>query len=138
MYLLRGFVAWAVMMAGETVLAVVRTLLLVPVVGDLRARQIGFFFGAALILAVACLFIRQLGARARGRLAAVGLEWAALTLLFELGLGRLVMGLSWERIIEDYDPSRGGLMWLGLTFLALCPLLASKLCGSRTKPGGHA
>jgi hypothetical protein len=28
-----------------------------------------------------------------------------LTVLFEVGLGRLVLGLPWDRITEDYDPA---------------------------------
>lgn len=130
MYLLRGLIAWAVMMAGESGFAVLRTLFLAPVVGDFRARQIGFFAGAALILGVACLLIRWIGATTRGRLLAVGLLWAALTFAFEVAVGRLAIGLSAEelrgRMMEDYDPSGGGLMGFGLVVLVVSPSLAWK------------
>ena len=59
----------------------------------------------------------------------MGLEWAALTVLFEIGLGRLVLGLPWERLAEDYDLRRGGFMGLGLLVMALSPLLAARLRG---------
>lgn len=54
-------------------------------------------------------------------------------MLFEIGLGRLALGLSWERITEDYDVTRGGFLVLGLLFMAVSPLLAARLRG--TRPG---
>ncbi|MDQ3179834.1 MAG: hypothetical protein M3Q33_04865 [Acidobacteriota bacterium] len=36
--------------------------------------------------------------------------WAILMLSFEFGLGIFVLNYSWERMFEDYDVSRGGLM----------------------------
>ena len=53
-----------------------------------------------------------------------------LTLLFEIGLGRLVLGLPWVRITEDYGVTRGGFMGVGLLFMAAAPWLAAWLRGS--------
>ena len=103
-----------------------------PLVGDFPARQIGVPTGSVLILGVACVFIRWVGAGTTPRLVAVGLLWVVLTILFEIGLGRLVLGLSWERLAEDYDPTRGGFMGPGLLFMAAAPRLAAWL---RRSPG---
>jgi hypothetical protein len=35
-----------------------------------------------------------------------------LTVLFEIGLGRLLLDLPWDRITEDYDLTRGGFLGL--------------------------
>ncbi len=126
MWLLRAFVVWLVMMILETVHGVLRTLLLVPLVGDFRARQLGVITGSLLIFGIAWLFIRWVRARTTPQLLAVGLEWAVLTVLFEIGLGILVLGLPWERVAEDYDLPQGGFMGLGLLFMALAPLLTDK------------
>ena len=113
MHFLRALVVWVVMMAGESCLAVLRIVLLVPIVGDFRACQAGFFVGTALILGVACLFVRWVGVKTPLQRLAVGLEWATLTLLFEVGVGRLAIGLSgerlWARMREDYDVLGGRL-----------------------------
>lgn len=85
----------------RTIHGVVRTVLLVPLVGDLPARQIGVLVGSLLVLAVACLCVRWIGPRTTSGLLGVGLLWGVLTVLFEVGLGRLVLGLPWERITED-------------------------------------
>ena len=128
---LRALVVWPVIIAAETVHGVLRGLLLVPLVGDLPARQIGVPIGSLIILAVADLFIRWIAAGTRLQLLGVGVLWAALTVLFEIGLGRLVLGLPWERITEDYDPTRGGFLGFGLLFMAVSPLLAAKLRGPK-------
>lgn len=125
--LLRAFLVWLVIIAAETIHGVLRGLLLVPLVGDLPARQIGVFVGSLLILTVAYFFIQWIAARTKLQLLGVGLLWVVLTVLFEIGLGRLVLGLPWERITEDYNPARGGFLAFGLLFMAVSPLLAARL-----------
>ena len=133
MFLLRAVAVWLVVIVAETVHGILRGILLVPLVGDLPARQIGVPIGSLLVVAVAYLFIRWIAARTTLQLLGVGLLWVALTVLFEIGLGRLVLGLPWERIAEDYDPARGGFLAFGLLVMAVSPLLAAWLRG--TPPG---
>ena len=54
----------------------------------------------------------------------VGAIWVAMTVAFEIILGRFVMGLSWARILEDYDLFGGGLMLLGLAAMFSAPFIA--------------
>ena len=124
---LRASVVWLVIIGVETAHGILRTVLLVPVIGDFPARQVGVFTGSVLILGVAVLFIRWVRAGTNPRLLAVGLWWAVLTVLFEVGLGRRVLGLPWDRLLEDYDLTRGGVLGLGLLFMAVTPLLAARL-----------
>jgi hypothetical protein len=122
----RAFVVWLVIIAVETAHGILRTLWLQPLVGDFEARQIGTVVGSALILFVAYLFSPWLQVPATRTLLGVGLFWVALTVVFECVLGRLLLRLSWERILSDYDVSRGGLMVFGLVFLAISPLIAAR------------
>ena len=62
----------------------------------------------------------------------VGLLWVLLTLAFEFTLGLFVLGYSWQRMIEDYDITRGGFLLLGMIVLCLAPLMAAKLRGITT------
>ena len=71
--LLRAVLVWLVIIAAETAHGVLRGLLLVPLVGDLPARQIGVPLGSLIILAVAYLFIRWIAAGTTLRLLGVGL-----------------------------------------------------------------
>ena len=62
----------------------------------------------------------------------VGALWVTLTVLFEVGLGRLVFGYGWGRIGLDYDLARGGLMGPGLVAMLFMPLAAARLRGLRS------
>ena len=126
MFLLRALVVWLVIILVETVHGISRTLLFVPMIGDFPARQISVLTGSLLIFGVTLLFIKWIAARTRLQLLIVGTIWVLLTILFEITLGRLVLNLSWDRITEDYDISRGGFLGFGLLFMAVCPLLATR------------
>jgi hypothetical protein len=71
--------------------------------------------------------IGWIAARTKVQLLGVGLLWVVLTVLFEVVLGRLVLGLPWDRIAEDYDPARGGFLGLCLPFMAVSPHLAARV-----------
>lgn len=123
---LRAVAVWLVLIAAETVHGTLRTLFLQPHLGDFRARQVSVFTGMALILLIAWLFSGWLRAGSTRELLSVGALWLVLTVLFEIGLGRLVLGYPWERILSDYDLSRGGLLAFGMIVLVLAPLLADR------------
>ncbi|MCU0705877.1 MAG: hypothetical protein MUF18_18060 [Fimbriiglobus sp.] len=131
---LRAVLVWLVIIGVETVHGVLRTLLLVPLVGDFPARRVSVLTGSLLIFGVARAFVRWIGAGTRLRLLGVGLLWVLLTVVFEIGLGRYVLGLSWDRIAEDYDVTRGGLLGFGLLFMAAAPTLAAMLRRSAQRP----
>jgi hypothetical protein len=123
----RAFLVWLVIICVESLHGVLRTLLLQPLVGDFRARQVAVFTGSALILTIAYLLGPWLRVRNNKFLLGVGLLWVLWTVAFELALGRLVLDMSWQRILSDYDLLHGGLMVFGLAFLGLSPLIAAKL-----------
>jgi hypothetical protein len=111
---------------AETVHGTAREMFIAPVLGDLRARQLGVLVGSLIIFAIACGTIRWMHlATPRSQLQA-GALWVAFTLTFEILLG-LFIGASWERILSDYNPLRGGFMVLGLAFMFFAPRLAAKL-----------
>jgi len=56
----------------------------------------------------------------------VGLVWLALTLVFEVSFGRLVMHATWSRIASDYDLLRGGLLPIGLLVLTMAPFISAR------------
>lgn len=126
----RGLAAWGVIIAAEALHGAARTLFLQPYVGDFRARQISVFTASVLVLAIAWAFAPWMRARTPRERLAVGAMWLGLTVAFEISLGR-ALGYSWERILSDYDLAHGGLMPIGLVFLALSPLIAARLRGMR-------
>jgi len=127
MHWVRAFSIWLVIIAVESVHGALRSTFLVPLVGDLHARQIGVAIGSLLILVIAYLLSPWLQIRTPRVLLGIGMSWVVLTVLFEVVLGRLVLGLSWHRIVSDYDVAVGGYMLFGLLLLALSPLIARRL-----------
>ena len=131
MSLSRALVVWLLLIAVEFIHGIFRTIFLVPIVGDFRARQIGVFIGSALILLVAYLFVGWLRAPNTKSLVLVGLLWLVLTVVFEFGFGHFVFRRSWESLGEDYDVPSGGLLPIGLVVLMLSPWIAAWLRGIR-------
>jgi hypothetical protein len=129
MFLIRAFLVWLMIILAESVHGILRQLYFAPLIGDFTARRLAFFIGLLLIFGMTCLFIRWIDAPSVKSLLSVGLMWMILTAGFEFGLGLLVMNYSWERMLEDYDLSRGGLMGVGLLLMIFAPFLAAKLRG---------
>ena len=121
----RASLAWMVIILAETLHGMAREIFIAPLLGDLRARQLGVLVGCVLIFAIAWLTARWMGARSQRTQLQVGAFWVCMTLVFEFALGRAI-GASWERILEDYNPARGGFMILGMAFLFLAPMLAAR------------
>jgi hypothetical protein len=130
----RAFAVWLLLITAEVVHGIVRTLVLTPVVGDFRARQLAVFTGSLLILLITALTIRWIHASRPRTLLIVGSAWVVLTVAFEIGLGRM-MGYSWKRLGSDYNLLEGGLLPIGFVIMATSPLIAARLRGMW--PGNH-
>lgn len=123
----RAIAVWLAIMAAESIHGTLRELLLKPWIGDMRARQLSFFTGLAIIFFLTFLLIGWIGATVRRDLILIGLLWAILTFCFEMGIGILAIGMTLEQTLADYDLLQGRLMALGLMAMALIPLAAFKL-----------
>jgi len=127
---IRAITVWLVLIMAEILHGIARGIFLVPHVGEFRSSQIGVFTGSIIILAIAVVFVRWIGATRSAHLLMVGFLWLALTLTFEVLFGRFVVGASWERLAADYNVLKGGLLPFGMLVLLLSPLIAWKVRGS--------
>jgi len=125
----RPLIVWLTLIAAEILHGIARAIFLVPFVGEFRSNQIGVGTGSLIILAIALLFIRWIGASRSAQLLGIGLLWGVLTLAFEILFGRFVAGATWERLLSDYNVMGGGLMPLGMILLVLSPWIAGKVRG---------
>lgn len=123
---LKSFTVWLLLMLAETLHGTARILLLVPLLGDFRARQLSVFTGAILVLILTAILIKWIRPATAGHSLLIGACWVILTVCFEVGLGLLVFNLTPARIAEDYNLPRGGLMPIGLLLMYFTPLLAAK------------
>jgi hypothetical protein len=121
----RATLVWMLIMLAETGHGMVREIFIAPVIGGLRARQLGVLIGCVIIFVIAWLTTRWMGAATPRQQFKVGAFWVILTLVFEFALGR-AQGVGWARILDDYNPARGGFMLLGLAFMLITPWLTRK------------
>ena len=121
--LIPAFFVWLGIISLESLQGAVRR---VFAGDDLLARQIGTLTGAIIVLLVTFLTIRQLAPRGARDALMIGAFWVALTVVFDIALGRMI-GESWQRVGADFDIARGGLLPLGLAVMLIAPFAAMKL-----------
>jgi hypothetical protein len=128
--LLRAMVVWLTFMALETIHGTLRMIYMEPAMGTGPAKRLSFFTGSALMFLVIYLLIRWIGAHRRKALLQIGALWVVLTFAFEMTIGRL-LGRTWHDALAEYNPFRGGLMFFGMVFLFMAPLIAARLRARR-------
>lgn len=127
---LRAIAVWLLIAAAEVVHGILRMQYLRPLVGDLRARQLAVISGSLIVLAIAYLTRRFLRAATVQQQFAVGALWVVLMVSFDFGIGRWI-GYGWSRLLQDFDPSRGGFMLVGLALMVCAPWLTAPRPGRR-------
>ena len=128
MRMLRGVVVWCAFMAIETLQGILRGIFLVPRVGLDLSNKIGWPIAACIVFGVTVLTIRWVGLAGTQALLTLGALWAALTLIFEIGIG-LLRGLDAAQLIHEINPFSGGLLVYSLLVVFLSPYFALKLRG---------
>ena len=123
--LFRAILAWALIIAAESVHGALRRILLDPDTA-FALRQVSVGVAVLIVFAVTWGSSRWVAVRGTGALLGVGLLWVVLTLAFEFGLGR-ALGMSVQQIAEGYDLSKGNIMPLGLLATALAPWIVARL-----------
>jgi hypothetical protein len=124
----RAAAVWGLIALAETVHGILRGLLLAPAVGEPAAQRIGFAVGSLIVLGLATVTSRWLGAPAARQRWLVGALWAVLMAGFE-GLIGLARGFDAARIAAEFDPRRGGPMAFGLLLMLAAPALGAWLRG---------
>lgn len=125
---LRAAAVWLLLLVVAFATATARTYLLEPRVGERGAHQLGTLLVVALFAAVIWSTVPWIDPGLdRGRLIALGVGWAAATVLFEFGFGHWVAGHSWSRLLADYNPLAGRLWLLVLLTLLFGPVLGGAI-----------
>jgi hypothetical protein len=122
----RAALTWLALLAAMVGNGTIRVLAMEPRLGEHLARQAASLTGCIVILALTAVFLGWIGAVTTRALFAVGALWLALTLGFELLVGRYVSGASWESLLADYDVGKGRLWPMVLIVVFLAPWLVSR------------
>jgi chromate transport protein ChrA len=124
--MLTYFLCWFPMLLLAIANGTARDLWYKKYIGELRAHQLSTL-SFLLLLAVYIGFIINRFPPSSGVNALfVGLGWVILTLLFEFGFG-LARGNKFQRLLEDYNISKGRLWVLVPTWLLIAPYIFYRL-----------
>ena len=89
-----------------------------PRIGEVPGRAVSTVILAGLVVLVARLTIRWIRPSTSADAWRVGLLWVGLTLAFEFLAGRYLFGNPWEKVLSDYDVTRGRI-WALVPFVTL-------------------
>jgi hypothetical protein len=117
---------WFLLAAIASTAGIVREVWLVPRLGELVAHQAGSVAVTAAFLALIAVFVRHFNLTPDQALV-VGVAWLAAAIVFEFGFGHYVDGLSWGRLLSDYDLTRGRLLLLVWIAVGVGPLILARL-----------
>lgn len=124
----RAVLTWVAFVPVAVLNGIIRQAVYEPALGDLRAHQVSVVTGSAAIFAVAYTMLRHYVAREDDRrLLGIGAGWMAATVLFEFGLGRLVVGDPWTILLRDYNITEGRVWPVVLLTILVSPLLVKRL-----------
>jgi len=116
-------IVWCLFLLMAVVFGLVRDRVLTPRLGDASARR--------LMTVVLCLFIflstgimvQYWNEATVWTALTVGVSWTAATFVFECAMGRVVMKLSWDEILADYNVCQGRLWPLVLVSTLTAPVV---------------
>jgi hypothetical protein len=111
-----------------------REALLTPRVGGLRAHQLStltaiLFFGVYI-----AWLMRRWRPATRRETVGIGALWLLLTVLFEFGMGRLLLHREWTVLLADYNLAAGHLWPLLLVWVAVAPTVLSSSVSAPSHP----
>lgn len=126
--IVRAVLVWLLLLVLALGGAAFREGVLAPRIGEAAAHVVGTVVVVALFLGVIVLTVGWVvPSMDAGRLLRLGLGWTVLTVAFEFGFGRYVMGHPWSRLLQDYNVFAGRIWVLVLLTLLVGPWLIGRL-----------
>ena len=125
------FASLCVLLAGaETLHGIARTVLLAPRVGKALAIKLSVVTGTLLAFSICYFLVPPIGAVGVAGHLVLGLGFAVFMAAFDIAIGKFVMRFKWVRIGQDFNPSSGNYLSIGLVLLAFIPTAVWWLHGS--------
>ena len=123
--ILRALAVWLLLVVLAIANGTFRAAVLIPRVGEHAGHIISTLLLSVLILATAWLTIGWIHPATFYAAILIGFVWLGLTVLFEFGAGHFLFHQPWERLIADYDLTKGRIWVLVLIVTVKAPALAA-------------
>jgi len=125
--ILRGLLAWCVLVLVAVLNGTFRVALLNPRLGESAGHIISSLMLSLFILLLGWVLVPWVGPRSAGDALALGGLWLLLTLAFEFGFGHVVARKSWSELLSDYNIAAGRIWVLVLLTTFLAPLIVTRV-----------
>ena len=125
--ILRGVLAWCVLVLTAVLNGTFRVALLNPRLGEPSGHIVSSLMLSLFILLLAWVLVPWVDPRSAGDALALGGEWLLLTLVFEFGFGHFVAHKPWSELLADYNVAAGRIWVLVLLTTFLAPLIVVRL-----------
>lgn len=109
---------------SEMILGILRTLYLNKFFGVKLAKQISILPALLLCLIICYVYLPNFNINSKIGFIFLGISLSTFMLIFDIIVGRFLMKMSWQKILEDFNILKGNYLSIGLILMALCPLLA--------------
>lgn len=109
---------------SEMVLGILRTLYLNKFFGVKLAKQISILPALLLCLIICYLYLPYFNINSKIGFIFLGISLSTFMLIFDIIVGRFLMKMSWQKILEDFNILKGNYLSIGLILMALCPFFA--------------
>jgi hypothetical protein len=121
--ILRGVLAWCLLMLTAVLNGTFRVALLNPRLGEPTGHIVSSLMLSLFILLLAWVLVPWVGAHSAGEALVLGALWLVLTLGFEFGFGHFVAHKAWSELLRDYNLAAGRIWVLVLLVTSLAPLI---------------
>ena len=118
---------WFILAVSAIVVATFRISVLLPLLGEQTAHQLGTVFYLIVQFFIIYLFIRKMKLKETKTLLGIGIFWVVITIFFEFIFGHYVMGHPWQKLFADYSLFNGRLWILVLINNLIAPLISRKI-----------
>lgn len=123
----KAFGIWVALAISAIIVAIFRNGVLLPLLGEQSAHQIGTLIFLIVQFLIIYLFIKRINLKENRSALFIGIFWLILTIIFEFLFGHYVMGHPWERLFADYNILRGRLWSFVLLNDLLAPIISNKI-----------
>lgn len=107
--------------------ATLRELIYKKSLGDLAAHQSSTLTGIIIFALIFYFIFKKWNIESTKHAVLVGIIWLGLTILFEFGFGRYVMGNPWQKLLHDYNLAEGRVWSLFLVWITIAPFVFYKI-----------
>jgi len=109
--ILKYLIAWFGMMVIAILNGGLRDMAYRPLVGDHAAHQISTIILLLLLAGYFWFLVRKWPIEYARQAWAIGIMWFLMTVAFEFGMGFLIAGHPWDKLMQDYNLF-GGQLWI--------------------------